>query len=194
VHLEESALSGPLAAGKMRSADARLVEEIRNGDAEAGRRFVRQYYPSVYRYLLGRTGRPETAADLTQETFVQAWSSLDTFDDRMPLRPWLLRIAHREFLQALRSRRPATHDFGTDTRSLEGIAELPDPGTVGWTESVELREALRVLPAEERELVVLHYLEGYRCEEIAQMLGIPLGRVRHRLVDARARLRRALEE
>jgi RNA polymerase sigma-70 factor, ECF subfamily len=194
VHLEESALSGPLAAGKMRSADARLVEQIRNGDAEAGRRFVHQHYPGVYRYLLSRTGRPETAADLTQETFLQAWRSLDTFDDRMPLRPWLLRIAHREFLQALRSRRPATHEFGTDTRSLEAIAELPDPDTVGWTDAVELREALRVLPAEERELVVLHYLEGYRCEEIAQILGIPLGRVRHRLVDARARLRRALEE
>jgi RNA polymerase sigma factor (sigma-70 family) len=194
VHLEETALSGPLAAGKMRSADGRLVEQVRRGDTEAGRHFVRQYYPSVYRYLLGRTGRPETAADLTQETFLQAWRSLDTFDDRMPLRPWLLRIAHREFLQALRSRRPATYDFGTDTQSLDAIAELPDPGAAGWTEAVELREALRVLPAEERELVVLHYLEGYRCEEIAQILGIPLGRVRHRLVDARARLRSALQE
>jgi RNA polymerase sigma-70 factor (ECF subfamily) len=194
VHLEETSLPGPLAAGNMASADARLVEQIRRGDAEAGRRFVRLYYPGVYRYLLARTGRPETAADLTQETFVQAWRSLDTFDDRMPLRPWLLRIAHRELLQALRSQRPATHDFAGGTQSLEAIAELPDPGAAGWTEAVELREVLRALPAEERELVVLHYLEGYRCEEIAQILGIPLGRVRHRLVDARARLRRELGE
>jgi RNA polymerase sigma-70 factor, ECF subfamily len=194
VHLEETSLPGPLAAGNMASADARLVEQIRRGDAEAGRRFVRLYYPGVYRYLLARTGRPETAADLTQETFVQAWRSLETFDDRMPLRPWLLRIAHRELLQALRSQRPATHDFAAGTQSLEAIAELPDPGAAGWTEAVELREVLRALPAEERELVVLHYLEGYRCEEIAQILGIPLGRVRHRLVDARARLRRELGE
>jgi len=194
VHLEETSLPGPLGAGKMASADARLVELVRRGDAEAGRRFVRLYYPSVYRYLLGRTGRPETAADLTQETFLQAWRSLDTFDDRWPLRPWLLRIAHRELLQALRSQRPATHDFGAGACSLDAIAELPDPGAAGRAEAVELREVLRALPAEERELVVLHYLDGYSCEEIAQILGIPLGRVRHRLIDARARLRRELGE
>ena len=43
------------------SAETRLVEQIRGGDAEAGRRFVRDYYPGVYRYLLFLTGRPEVA-------------------------------------------------------------------------------------------------------------------------------------
>src|SRR5437660_12784895 len=99
------------------SADMRLLEQLRNEDAEAGRRFVRDYYPGVYRYLLYLTGRPETAEDLTQETFLQAWHSLDRFQGRAPLGAWLHRIAHREFLQSLRSRKPLT--------SLEELEELP---------------------------------------------------------------------
>src|SRR5262249_37630295 len=132
------------------------------------------------------TEKPEVAEDLTQETFVQAWSSLDTFDDRLPLRPWLLRIAHREFLQALRRRRSLA--------SLEEVAEVAEPRAAASTDAVELRLVICQLPLEEREVVVLHYLEGYRCEEIAQILGAPLGRVRFRLFEARARLRRELDE
>src|SRR5436309_14535421 len=88
--------------------DAQFVQQLRQGDVEAGRRFVRDYYPGVYRYLLYLTGRPETAEDLTQETFLQAWHSLDRFQGRAPLGAWLHRIAHREFLQSLRSRKPLT--------------------------------------------------------------------------------------
>src|SRR5947209_5792076 len=84
--------------------DTRLVQQLREGDAEAGRQLVRDYYPGVYRYLLYLTGRREAAEDLTQETFLQAWRRLETFDGRGALRPWLHRIAHREFLQAVRSR------------------------------------------------------------------------------------------
>ncbi len=69
----------------------------------------------------------------------------------------------------------------------------------GWPQSADRNLVWHLLYREaeqpetaEREVVVLHYLEGYRCEEIAQILGAPVGRVRHRLVEARARLRREL--
>src|SRR5947199_10358965 len=94
--------------GSTAGPDARLVEQLQQGDAEAGRRFVRDYYPGVYRYLLSLTGRREMAEDLAQETFFQAWRCLDTFEDRSSLRAWLHRIAHREFLQLLRGQRPLT--------------------------------------------------------------------------------------
>src|SRR5438034_2873312 len=91
------------AAGATSGPDARLLRQLRQGDAEAGHQFVREYYPGVYRYLLYLTGRPEAAEDLAQETFLQVWRRLETFEGRAPLRLWLHRIAHREFLQALRS-------------------------------------------------------------------------------------------
>src|SRR5216684_6060374 len=87
-------------------ADELLLEQIRSGDPEAGHRFIQEHYPGVYRYLLYLTRSPEAAEDLTQETFLQAWRRLDTFEGRSALRTWLHRIAHREFLQALRSQRP----------------------------------------------------------------------------------------
>src|SRR2546428_884260 len=101
------------------AADARLLQQLRQGDAEAGHQFVREYYPDVYRYLLYLTGRPQAAEDLTQETFFHAWRGLESFKGRAPLRLWLHRIAHREFLQSLRRERPQS--------SLEDIPEFPSP-------------------------------------------------------------------
>src|SRR5439155_13994197 len=131
VHQEEPARQSSPAAGPMPLTEMLLLEQIRAGDAEAGRRFIRDYYPGVYRYLLYLTGRPEMAEDLTQETFLQAWRRLETFEGRSALKPWLHRIAHREFLQALRSQRLPV--------SLEEMGELPAPHGLEWAEAVELR-------------------------------------------------------
>src|SRR5207302_6711556 len=112
--------------------DGRLVEQLRHGDADAGHRLVRDYYPGVYRYLLYLTGRADTAEDLTQETFLQAWRSLDTFIEGAPLRPWLHRIAHREFLQALRAQRPEA--------PLEAIPEPCEPRAAHLAFSLSRKE------------------------------------------------------
>src|SRR5712691_8973347 len=118
------------AAERVTSGDAPLIEQLRSGDAEAGRQFVREYYPDVYRYLLYLTGRSQAAEDLTQETFLHAWRGLYRFEGRAPLRLWLHRIAHREFLQSLRRERPQT--------SLEDVPELPSPDAAAWAWALEL--------------------------------------------------------
>jgi RNA polymerase sigma factor (sigma-70 family) len=113
------------------AADALLLEQLRSGNVDAGNRFVRDYYPGIYRHLLYLTERPEVAEDLAQETFLQAWRHLDRFVPRAPLRAWLHRIAHREFLQSLRRQRPQT--------CLEELAELPAARAADLTEEVEMR-------------------------------------------------------
>jgi RNA polymerase sigma factor (sigma-70 family) len=123
-----------------RSPEAALLEALRQRDGEAGHRFVRDHYPSIHRYLQVLTGRPELAADLCQETFLQAWRYLDRFVPRAPLRAWLHRIAHRQFLQALRSQRVCA--------SLEEVAEAAAPGGAAGIDEVELREVIRRLPVE----------------------------------------------
>jgi RNA polymerase sigma factor (sigma-70 family) len=119
-----------------RSPEAALLEALRQGDGEAGHRFVRDYYPSIYRYLVALTGQSELAADLCQETFLQAWRYLDRFEPRA----WLHRIAHRQFLPALRSQRVCA--------SLEEVAEAAAPGGAAGIDGVELREVIRRLPVE----------------------------------------------
>src|SRR5262245_54945146 len=80
------------------TADRLRGARIRAGDLDAGHQFVQEYYPGIYQYLLYLTCSTEAAADLTQETFLQAWRRLDTFEGRAALRTWPHRIAHREFL------------------------------------------------------------------------------------------------
>src|SRR4029077_17593257 len=111
--------------------EAELLAEIRGGSPEAEARFVDDYYPGIYRYLLCLSRHAETAEDLTQETFLQAWRHLDQFQGRAPLRVWLYRIARREFLRHQRGRRAAA--------SMEELTELPAPGD-DWTSVGELHE------------------------------------------------------
>ena len=186
MHLEDRSFPRPAMAGIARPADSRFVEQLRLGDAEAGRRFIRDFYPDIYRYLLYLSGSRETAEDLTQETFVQAWRSLGALENGARLRPWLYRIAHREFLQAVRAQAPVA--------SLEEVPAGCEPRAVDETKAIELRAILAALPIEEREMVVLHYLEGYNSEEIARIMGVPAGTVRYRLSEARVRLRRELSD
>src|SRR5262249_4706033 len=184
--------------GTAPSAGEPLLSRIRAGDLDAGHQFVREYYAGVYRYLLYLTGSPQAAEDLTQETFFQAWRRLETFDGRAALRTWLHRIAHREFLQARRSPHlipDCPPQLGEPAVvSLEAIGEVPEHSSLGLTETIELRVIIGKLPMEERQVVVLHYLEGYPHEAVAQILGIPLRRVRQRLAEARGRLQQELAE
>lgn len=176
-------LSAPIEAP---GPDAAFVRQLRQGDRSAGRQLVQEYYPGVYRYLLYLTGDRESAEDLAQETFVQAWRRLETFDGHGTLRAWLHRIAHREFLQAVRSRRPEA--------SLEGIPEPVLAHAGDGAEAVALRTVMGRLPPEQREALVLHYMEGYSYQEIAGITGSPVTTVKYRLSAARAALQRELGE
>src|SRR5437867_4387167 len=86
VRAEDTLCQSPAEAEAVPAADALLVEQVRRRDPDATHRFFGEYYPGVYRYLLWLTERPETAEDLTQETFLRAWRHLDTFELRAPLR------------------------------------------------------------------------------------------------------------
>jgi RNA polymerase sigma-70 factor, ECF subfamily len=186
VDRERSASPASHANGAPTPAEAHLLEQLRKGDAAAGQELVREYYPGIYRHLLYLTGKPEMAEDLTQETFLQAWRHLHTFAGRASLKTWLHRIAHREFLRALGRQRPQA--------CLEAIPEVPAPRAADLMAGVELRSILCRLPVEEREIVILHYLEGYSSAEIAQILRAPAGTIRFRLAQAREHLRQELGE
>jgi RNA polymerase sigma factor (sigma-70 family) len=110
--------------------DARLLERIRSGDADAGQQFVRDHYRAVYHYLLSLTKRPDLAEDLTQEAFLQAWRRLETFQGRGSLRGWLLRIAQIPLRDLMRQ---LSRPFGyTWIRSGEPRAESRERGAAAY--------------------------------------------------------------
>jgi RNA polymerase sigma-70 factor (ECF subfamily) len=139
------------------------------------------------RIVLYLSGHRETAEDLSQETFLQAWRHLDQFQGRSTLQFWLHRIARREFLRSRREQRPAT--------SLAAVAEVAAPHCGGgWIDEAELRLLLDTLPEELREAVILHDVSGYSSAEIARIVHAPASTIRTRLSVARTRLQRELGE
>jgi RNA polymerase sigma-70 factor (ECF subfamily) len=165
-------------------ADEELVREWQQGSAGALEALVQRHHGPLLAHLARLTGDAHVAEDLTQETFVQVWRHLATFQGRGSLRSWLHRIARREFLDWLQ--RPQA------VLGLDGIADVAALEATVWMEGVELRACIHRLPLEEREVVLLHHLEGYTSSEIAPIVGAPARTVRLRLAQARERLAREL--
>ena len=147
------------------------------GQLEPYRRALTGY---CYRMLAS----PFDAEDAVQETFVRAWRALDRFEDQGGMRPWLYRIAHNEAYSMFRKRRPES-----DIADLE--PEGTDTGiTVGGSSvfplelSLAVAGALKQLSPEQREAVVLKIYQGFKFEEMAEILSCPVSTVKSRLYAA----------
>jgi RNA polymerase sigma-70 factor, ECF subfamily len=178
----------------MRSSDPQLVRRMKANDRSAFEEVVHAHYASVYRQLWHLCGDAEAAADLTQETFIQVWRSLPSFQGRSALRTWIYTIAVRVW-RRWHDRRshadtvPLDEVAGTLTDSARGPAELAELHLLQQA----VQEALCRLPAQYRETLVLFYVQGLKYHEIAGALGIPIGTVKSRLHGGLLRLRAALE-
>ncbi|HKI03427.1 MAG TPA: sigma-70 family RNA polymerase sigma factor [Thermoanaerobaculia bacterium] len=172
--------------------DSRLVARALGGDARAFEELVRRHLKSAHAVALGVLGNPADAEDVCQDAFLTALQKLEECRDPKRFAAWLMRIVRNQALN-FRERRSLRQG-----EPLERVAEAAggdDPGREA--ERSELRDrlltALAVLPETQREVVLLHDLEGWRHREIADLLGTSEGAVRVRLLEARRRLRTELE-
>lgn len=171
-------------------SDDVLVRRIRTGDDGAYGALVARYMKPAYAVALSVTGRHEDAEDAIQESFLVALQRLDECRNPERFAGWLLTIVRNRSRNLVRR------------ESLRTADPIP-PGTSGReagpdrvTERVELRErlqeALDTLPPVQREIVLLHDLEGWKHREIADRLDLPSGTVRSHLHFARKALRSVL--
>jgi len=173
--------------------DLGLVAAARSGDLEAFGELVRRYQDRLCATLHRLTGRPEDARDLVQDAFLRAYQKLGRFHGESGFYTWIYRIAVN---LALSDRRRGK---GSIRISLDGIDPADPSGVIdpsGPLETAErdalIHSALQALPPDHRAVVVMKDLDGLRYEEIAKMLGVPVGTVRSRLHRARAELRERL--
>lgn len=161
------------------------------GDTAALAEFVRATQVDVHRFLVHLAGRDD-AEDLAQETFLRALRSLPSFAGRSTARTWLLSVARRVAVDAVRTavRRPRVRDLGEDTQD---VLERAVPRT-GAQEAVLLRTLIDALPDERREAFVLTQVLDLGYAEAAQVCGCPVGTIRSRVARAREDLLRALGE
>lgn len=181
----------------MNVRDSLTLYRLRRGDRNTFEAVVKEQYQSVYKQLWYLcNGDAETAADLTQETFVQAWRALPSFAGRSSLRTWLHTIAVRTW--GLRCRRMGKEadllvfDDGAHER-LPHPARSPEAQIAARLSDESLYCALQKLPPPLREVVVLFYLDNLKYREIAVALEIPIGTVKSRLHAALKQIRAHLE-
>ena len=173
------------------AAIAELVEQSRSGDAEAFGRIFDHYHVAVYRYIVGRVGRPVDAEDLTQLVFVKALEALPRYEQRgVPFGGWLFRLARNTIIDHARTR----HDHA----ELDAAAERattdagPDEVTLLRQDLDAVAKALEALTDEQREAIELRFFAGLSAREAAVAMGKQEGTVRGLQFRAIAALRRSL--
>lgn len=176
------------------NSERKLLCRIRQGDRDAYEELVRTHHPRVYALLAHLSRDLHLAEDLTQETFVSAWSSIGRFAGRSSLITWLSRIAHRKFLDA--RRRGLVEEKRTRDFHEQYAAQLIDHTASADPSNAEHRrrlyEALGEMQEDERTILTLHYLQGLSYREMASVLDKPTGTVKWQTRQALQQLRTRL--
>lgn len=168
-------------------ADTGLIARARNGDDDAFAALYRHYAPGVYRYVFFRVSSREEAEDITETVFFRAWQSLPAFREaEATFAAWLYRVARNAVIDHYRTRK--RHD--PIDRAAE-VAAPPGPEVEDEETAREVRVAVSRLPDEQREVVLLRFIEGLSHAEVATALGKTQGACRvlqHRALKALCRI------
>jgi RNA polymerase sigma-70 factor (ECF subfamily) len=174
----------------MAEVDSALVERARAGDAGAFEQLVRRHLRSAIAVALAVLGERADAEDVCQDAFLTALQQLETCQpDRFA--GWLLRIVRNRAISVQRQqkvRRSMPLEWASGARSRDDPARDAEQSAL----RDRLQEALKVLPERQREVLLLHDLEGWRHREIGEALGMPEGTVRYTLFHARRAVREKL--
>ena len=179
-----------------REQEAAIVRKVLGGDANAFETLVLEYEKNVYNIALRMTGNSEDAADMTQEAFIKAYNSLQSFRGDSKFSVWLYRIVSNVCLDFLRSknRRPTVSlsvedDDGEDAQP-DGADESQSPELLLDRKLTRdsVRRGLDSLPPDYRQILLLREIQGLSYDEIAQALSLEVGTVKSRIFRARKRL------
>ena len=164
--------------------DADLIQQAARGGVEAFNLLVSRWEKRVYNYLLRITANREDALDLTQDVFLKAYQNLRKLDDPGRFAPWLYRIAHNEAYSMFRKRRPETDVEEVQPEASETGITVGGSAVFPIELSLAVASALRRLSPEQRESVVLKIYQGFKFEEMAEILSCPVSTIKSRLYTA----------
>ena len=176
-----------------READRALLKRVVKGDAEAHRALFDRYYPGVYSFVRRRVGDEGLAEEVAADVFFELWRHAASYRGESPVSSWLFGIAQLKVLSARRHqsqpRRAALRLTPDDV-----LMDFPDPQDAVTSldarqQLMKLLSLLERMPAGQREVLRLAFLEGRSYAEIAEELGISEANVKTRINRARTRLR-----
>lgn len=191
----------------MERSDAELVREARHGDKDAFKELVERYQRKIMAISIGMVHNPEDAMEITQETFVKAYESLDGFKGESSFYTWLYRIAvNRAIDFRRRSRRYPTiglEDRFGSANSNESYEEVlgeeegrndPFQQTQAREVGDRVAEAIDELTPDHKAVILLREVDGLSYEEISRVMQCSKGTVMSRLHYARKKLQKRLQD
>ena len=178
--------------------DELLLRRAQKGDPEAFGQLMEPLEQLVWRVCWHYTGNREAAEDCGQEAMVRIWRSLESYRGDCALESWVYRIAANCCMDWLRKKK-RDQSVSMEPMREQGFDPAdPSPGTeeqvIAKDERRRLREAIALLPDDQREALILTQLEKVPYEEVAQALGVSEGTVKSRVNRAKARLKEILSE
>jgi RNA polymerase sigma-70 factor, ECF subfamily len=186
--------------GSDKLSEARAIQRAREGDPAAFEYLYRAHSGRVYAVCLRMVGNTTEAEDLTQEAFLLLFRKIHTFRGESAFSTWLHRLAVNTVLMYLRKKSPpivsiqATPDPEDETVSLNVDIRERDLLLEGVVDRINLKRCIAQLPVGYRSIFALHDIQGYRHNEIAEILGRSVGDSKSQLHKARMRLRELLHE
>ena len=179
----------------MGSSDEALLAGLAAGDQQAAAAFVRRFQRRAYGLARTIVANPRDAEEVAQDAFLRAWRYAAGYDPRRgTVLTWLLTIVRNVAIDRtrLRSAEPLDPEVLASKLQLESVREAREEGSQ-VAEREHLREALAVLPVEQRRALLLAAYFGRTPREVAELEGVPLGTAKTRIRSAMIRLRDRME-
>jgi RNA polymerase sigma-70 factor, ECF subfamily len=179
-----------------RLSEAEAIERAKQGDAEAFETLYNLHKRRVYSLCLRMTANAAEAEDLTQEAFMQLFRKIATFRGESAFSTWLHRMSVNVVLMQLRKKGlpvvPLEDDIETEEETPKKDFGTQDLRLEGSIDRLRLQNAIGKLPPGYRTIFVLHDVEGYEHNEIAELVGCSIGNSKSQLHKARMKLRELL--
>lgn len=167
--------------------EASLLSRVAAEEIEAFETLYRLYSPRLQRFVRGITKQPMLIEEILDDTMMVVWRKAYTFNHTAKVSTWILAIAYRQSLKALKRHGEPVNEDAYD------YADVSATGPDDALQHQELREhldaALGTLSPEQRAVMELTYYFGYACREIAQIMGCPVDTVKTRMFYARRKLK-----
>lgn len=167
-------------------------------------RLVLPYMRGMYNFAYRLTGQQQDAEDLVQDVVVKLYPRLDELEDVQQLQPWLNRVLYRHFVDLTRKQSSQREISAStlvpaesQTAFMESLGEASPDASAGIDQTridETVRRLLGSLPPDQRTLLLLHDADGWRQEDIAMVLDVPVGTIKSRLHRCRAFMRERLKK
>ena len=164
---------------------------------------LRPHLKYLFKISYRFTGNKSDAEDLVQDLLVKLYPKMDELRDVQQMRPWLLRVLYRQFIDNTRKQkhsplrlvsRPLNKEKESSNDQIVDTAPSPEKNMENSFLSEQIEKALNKLSKDQRAVITLHDIEGYQLTELEVLLEVPLGTLKSRLHRARAKLRENLKK